>query len=581
MVMPRFLFNLFSFLACVLLCSTAYANVSLEPQRTVFSISDSIDLTLEFKGDNNNFPSSQPDLSPLQAVFDITGQKTQKSSNMQIQIGNGKTERVTETRYSIILSVSPKQEGQQTIPSITWGQFKTQPVQINVTPQATSQSTNGVQADFFAEAQVTNTSPYVQEQFILTVKAYSTNRFNNGGFGIQFPDNVIAKLTGQDDKVYKTAINGQTYFVQERQFILYVERSGETTLPPITFTSQVPTNQINSFGFRLAKNQRTKTQAIKLNVRPMPNSASNQTWLPAKSLSLSHYLEKDNYEVGTPMTLTLSTVAEGIISEQMPQPNLSALKQDFKIYPDQPELKSRWDNGAVISTRVDKIALIPIKAGKQSIPAITLDWWNTQKDQAETAKTVPITIEVKPSVNDTPNTLPSLDANTPATEDNTAMLEKISQLETSASQRVSKYWQYATVFFALLCAGLVMLIFKLKNTVDHTLKKPQPLIPSIDTSEVLKQISNDPKRTRRYILLWARSNIDPNMNSLRDIITHCNQSADHKELAESLVQLNKCLYDAKQTHWDAEKLKKAIKQFKPNQSSTSKQGSFLKLYPDN
>lgn len=581
MVMPRFLFNLFFFLACVLLCSTAYANVSLEPQRTVFSISDSIDLALEFKGDNNNFPSSQPDLSPLQAMFDITGQKTQKSSNMKIQIGNGKTERVTETRYSIILSVSPKQEGQQTIPSITWGQFKTQPVQINVTPQATSQSTNGVQADFFAEAQVTNTSPYVQEQIILTVKAYSTDRFNNGGFGMRFPDNVIAKLTGQDDKIYKTAINGQSYFVQERQFILYVERSGETTLPPITFTSQVLTNQVDSFGFRLAKNQRTKTQAIKLNVRPMPSSASNQAWLPAHSLSLSHYLEKDNYEVGTPMTLTLSTVAEGIISEQMPQPNLSALQKNFKIYPDQPELKSRWDNGAVISTRVDKIALIPIKAGKQSIPAITLDWWNTKKDQAETAKTAPINIHVKASANDTPNTLPTLNANAPTTEDSTAMLEKISQLEASASQRVSKYWQYATVFFALLCAGLILLMVKLKNKNHTAPKSPQRLSSSIGTSEVLKHISHDPKRAHKYILLWARANIDPSMNNLRDIITYCNQSADHKELAESLVQLNKCLYDSKQSNWDAEKLKKAIKQFKLNQPDTTKQNSFLKLYPKN
>lgn len=583
--MHRFIFKIF-ILACALLCNSAYANVSLQPQSTVFSINDTINLVLEYSGDASTLPSSQPDLSPLNDLFEIGGQQTQKSSSTNIKIRNGKTERITEARYKILLAATPIKEGKQTIPAITWGKFKTQPVQVTVTPQVNASNLgNGMQSNFFAEAEVTNTSPYVQEQIILTVKAYSTDRFVNGGFGMQFPDNVVAKLTGQDDKVYKTALNGQTYFVQERQLILYMERSGNITLPPISFNAQLLTNDVNTFGFRMTRDQRTRTQKISLNVRPVPSNASDKTWLPAQSLALSHYLEKDDYEVGTPMTLTLSTVAEGIISEQMPEPDLSALKKRFKIYPDQPDLKSRWDNGAVVSTRIDKIALIPITSGKQTIPPITLDWWNTKADQAETASTTPITIDVKASVNDTPNTLPSLEKNVPTAEDKTALLENLSRLEAMASQRVSKYWQYATVLFAILTTGLMLWIFKIKDaakkSIQNTLKPAQPLVPTISTSDAIKQISDDPKRARQYVLLWARGNIDPKINSIRDIIIYCNQSADHKELAESLVQLNKCLYDAEKAPWDAKNLKKAIKQFKPYHSEETPKKMFLSLYPKN
>lgn len=581
MVMPRFFSKYLVFL-CALFCHSAYANVSLTPQSTEFSINDTISLTLEYTGDQNALPSSQPDLTPLKDLFEISGQQIQRNSSTKIQVRNGKTERITEARYNILLSATPIKEGKQTIPAITWGAFKTQPIQVTVTPQVNSSNLgNGVQSSFFAEADVTDTSPYVQEQIILTIKAYSSERFANGGFGMRFPDNVVAKLTGQNDKIYKTALNGQTYYVQERQLILYVERSGDITLPPITFTAQIFTNQVDSFGFRVTKNQRTRTQSVNLNVRPMPDQVSSNTWLPAQSLSLSHYLEKDDYEVGTPMTLTLSTVAEGVISEQMPEPNLSALKKDFKIYPDQPELNSRWDKGAVVSTRTDKIALIPIKSGKQTIPPVTLDWWNTKKDQAETAKTSPINIEVKASANDTPNTLPTLETNTTETNNNVPLLEKIKRLEASASQRVSKYWQYATALFAALCAGLIGWVVKLKSSGNSESKTAQTLTPTITTADAIKQISDDPKRARKHVLLWARGNIDPTMNRLRDIITYCNQSADHKELAESLIQLNKCLYDAKPTHWESKKLKKAIKHFKRDSIEDTPKKAFLSLYPKN
>lgn len=584
MVMPRFLSKCLV-LFCALLCNSVYASISLTPQSTEFSINDTINLTLEYTGNQNTLPSSQPDLAPLKELFEISGQQTQKSSSMSLQRSNGKTERITETRYKIILSATPIKEGKQTIPSIRWGTFTTQPIQVTVTPQVNTHNLgHGMQSNFFAEAEVTNASPYVQEQIILTVKVYSTTRFGNGGYGESFPSNVIAMLTNQKDKIYKTALNGQSYFVQERQYIVYTQRSGDITIPPITFTAQFPSNQVDSFGFRIAKTLRTRTQPIELSVRPMPSSINNDTWLPAKSVTLSQYLEKDEYEVGTPMTLTLSTAAEGVIAEQMPKPDLSALEKNFKIYPDQPELNSRWDNGAVISTRTDKVALIPLKAGNQIVPSVQIKWWDVKEDTSRTAKTTPINITVKPSTTDAPNTLPTLNGNTPAAN-NQAMMEKISQLENTVSTRVSTYWQYAT----LLLGGLSVILFIALLNMIHRLKgkkndstKQHSLTPTISTQDLLKRISNDPHNTSKQVILWARSHIDSSVNSLRDIVNHCNQSAAHKELATALVQLNKAIYgEQQQTHWHSKALKSALKSFKPIAVEPTETHSFLKLYPEN
>lgn len=572
--------RIYTYLLALTFCffsAYAHANVTLEPQRTQFSINDTVELILEYKGDASNAPSGQPDVSALEDMFYISDQRTQRSSSSNIQISNGQTKRISETIYRIVMEVSAKKEGSQTIPSVSWGSFKTAPSDITVTPMANT--SNAVQSNFFAEADITNTSPYVQEQMILTVKAYATERFGNGGFGLSFPDNVIAKLTGQNDKIYKTALNGQSYFVQERQFILYVERSGVTTLPPVTFTAQFPTNHVDSFGFRLSKNQRTRTQPIELTVRPIPNSAGSGAWLPAQSLSLSHYLEKDTYEVGTPMSLTLSTVAEGIISEQMPAPDLSALKKSFKVYPDQPETESRWDNGTVVSTRIDKIALIPINAGQQTIPSVSLNWWNTKKDTQETAKTPPIKITVNNSANDTPNTLPSLTDKTTSAVNNAAMMKKLAQLETDASGRVSKYWQYGALFFAALSVLLGAILVWLRFHPNPS-KVTKPLQPTLSTADLLKQITPDAQRASKQVILWARGTIGSHINSVRDVIQYCNQSAAHKELAAALVQLNKCVYGENQTDWNPKALKNALKSFKPIPDELEDTPAFLKLYPD-
>jgi hypothetical protein len=66
----------------------------------------------------------------------------------------------------------------------------------------------------------------------------------------------------------------------------------------------------------------------------------------------------------------------------------------MKVYPDEPAIDDQSSGMFLLGQRVEKFALVPTRAGKFSLPAIRVPWWDVATDQPREAVLPARTIEV-------------------------------------------------------------------------------------------------------------------------------------------------------------------------------------------
>src|SRR5262249_44101579 len=78
-------------------------------------------------------------------------------------------------------------------------------------------------------------------------------------------------------------------------------------------------------------------------------------------------------------------------------PPLGGMTVDaFKQYVDQPELENQTADDGVTGVRTEKIAFLPTRPGRYTLPAIEVTWWNTRADTLETTRVPEREVEVLP-----------------------------------------------------------------------------------------------------------------------------------------------------------------------------------------
>jgi len=143
---------------------------------------------------------------------------------------------------------------------------------------------------------------------------------------------------------------------------------------------------------------RIHSKAINIDVQPHPASAGN-TWLPAEQLTLqdSWAGKPPQFRVGEPVTRTITLQAKGLTGAQIPVMQLKQPEQT-RIYPEPPVNESRTDGDKVYGICKQTFTYIPNKAGKLTIPAIDLQWWNTRTNQHDTSRLPKWDVSVAPGI---------------------------------------------------------------------------------------------------------------------------------------------------------------------------------------
>nr|WP_156795364.1 BatD family protein [Pseudomonas antarctica] len=502
------------------------ANLVASVDRSRLNSGETVELTVQ-SSDVTQF--GKPDLSPLEAQFEVSGTR---QINQLTTLGG---DNHATTRW--IITLLPKENGTVVIPPLQVGELKTQPISLQVVETA-SQNTSAELAPVFIEANLDQSSVYVQAQALLTVRVYhSVSLYDDSSLTpLQIPDARIEQLG--ESRTYEKVINSIRHGVIETRYAIYPQHSGALMIAAQTFSATLvesrPPQENTLQGTKPGKLIHVSSANLPLTVKPKPAMyPADAPWIPARSLTLTEAWnpEPEHVQVGDSLTRSLTVKAEGLSSAQLPaQPSTDI--NGLRRYPDQPVLDNQNNDHGLTGSREDREALVPTRAGAVELPAVDVVWWNTHEDHLERTSLPARTLQVA--------TNPSLVVDTPATP----------TVITAPDDDRLWLWQLSTLIFActtLLGFGLWWRARRQPAVQRAAQTGPSPRSLLDDLKRATQ--ANDPQATRQALDAWARQQPE----------TLADMAARFVPLSDALDGLNGALYSESGHFWLGEDLWRAVK----------------------
>ena len=557
--MTKFIINLILLFTAITQPVIA-ATITAQVDRNPVGLNESFNIIFEATGS----PDDDPDFSPLEKDFDILG----KSSSSNISIINGDYKK--SKKWNV--SVYAKRAGILTIPSISFGKDSSPALRLNV-KKASQQSTTQT-TDFFLEVEANPEETWAQGQIILTLRFMSSKNLSSfSGFSkpeIKNLDAVIEQLG--EDKQYQTQRGTKPYLVIERSYAIFPQQNGLMHIPPIIAEARISSGSRSMFDpfQRGGKTTRVRSKALDIQVAGVPANYNAKNWLPAAEIQLVEEWPQNPpvFTAGEPVTRTLTIMADGLTSAQLPE-LLPAAVDGLKQYPDQPVLKDNKKNDGIIGIRQEKIALIPTHAGQYTLPAIEIPWFNTTTGKIEKARIKERTITVAASeLNTSTQQAPSIQK----------QLTPLSQTTAVASQppstQASDIWFWLSLFFA--SGWLLTLItwwYKNRHIQTKALspqrKKSQASLTAVDKALKKACEKNDVSACKDALIAWGKV-IYP--TKLPTSLGHLAELTG-EPLKSKINELNKTLYSSSAHTWNSDGLWEITRQIMREQDAQNTQST--------
>lgn len=523
----------------------AFGAVTVRADRNPVRITESFRVVFEIDDE----VLGRPDFSALNKDFEVLG----TSQGTSVNIVNGRIQRSTSWTHNMMA----RREGTLMIPPIQFGNEISRPVTVTVIGTAADLA-DGSAREVILEAEVDNPSPYVQEQTVLTIRLYRAVSMSEASLtepNLTGIEAVIERLG--DDIGYETDLAGTRYGVVERKYAIFPQNSGAMTIQPLRFDGRVGTNRgFITDPFASGRRVRVRSKPIELAVQPMPSAFAGRVWLPARRITLIESWPGDTstFRVGEPVTRTLTLSAMGLMASQLPE--IGAMVPDgIKQYPDQPVLNTKASNGILVSSRQEKIAMIPSRPGEFSLPEIEVPWWNTESGRMEFAQIPERVINVLPAVG-APAAPPVLadDRADPVSMDFPAS-DRI--VPARMDRSVATAWLWVSIALALGWLATLGAWWRSRRSRNElpVAKRPAPMDIKSAVRDLERACSeNDPKAVQRALLKWAGCRWPGNpVYSLGDI-----GAKFDSELQTEIHRLNRVLYSSPSESWNGTPLWQAF-----------------------
>jgi oxygen tolerance protein BatD len=527
-------------LSLLLFSQLVLAEITVKVDREPVVVDESFHLIFE----SDQKIDAKPDFSALTNSFTVLD--TRHRSNTQIT--NGK---ISYSQMWIVSLIANK-AGTVGLPSIRFDKELTRPLSINVlvgSPTTKSSTTDNI----FVDVEVNTKSPYVQAQLVYTVRLYRAIVTNNASLSepeVTGGQAVINRLG--EDSSFETQRNGKRYVVIERQYVIFPQSSGPMTIQPIVFQGQ--TGGAGGFFSFDRFNQPTsmvkRSKSVEVNVKPIPDSFTGETWLPANHLSIEEQWSVDpsKLEQGEATTRTLTLKANGLAASHLPEIK-SNLPDALKQYPDQPEFDESNNADGYIGVRSDKMAIIPTKGGDFTLPAIKIPWWNTDTDKMEIAELPERNIQIEGSTASVP--VDNVIKQQTSTDQDTVIETGNNNQNNLAPITLTKeepLWKWVSLCLLVLWLLTVILFWRSKRNTSATDAKEEENISKRKQLKKIQQAckSNAKRETQQALLDWANSHwLDKRINNLNALKEYSDEGFKIK-----LDELNSCLYGSSATQWD-------------------------------
>jgi hypothetical protein len=352
----------------------------------------------------------------------LTGPNTSTSSSVQI-IGGQVTREVSYT-YTYVLAAT--KEGTFTIPPATINyddrQFTSNAVAIEVRRGAAQQGAGQTQQqedeiDVFLRAEVSNSTPYLGEQVILTYKLYFNNQIS-GHDGFQriasFPGFWVKNLFPNQRDIPTTTevINGKQYNVAEvRKFAIFPQRTGKIEIRPgeaeVTVRVRTEGRRRSSDPFfdsffndpffssrHRDVSRQLSSNSLTIDVKPLPTRDRPADFGSAVGrFTFSSEIDRKEVKTNEPINIKLTVRGSGNI-ELFDVPRM-VFPPDFDVFDPETRSNINVSPSGVSGTRVFEYLIIPRNPGTFTIRPLEFSFFDPARNTYIAEKTPEYTIVVE------------------------------------------------------------------------------------------------------------------------------------------------------------------------------------------
>lgn len=349
------------------------------------------------------------DLTPLDADFEIEATSTQS----QLRVINGEI----TSWVDLLITLRPKRTGPLTIPPLSIGGERSDPILVNVRPVASTLQNEIDQLVYF-DISVDRSEVYVQAQVRYTRRLYYTAGVQIYGDLPGAPviaDAVVLPLGETTQDI--TMKNDTRYGVLEQRYAIFPERSGQFKIPGFSVQSSVRLNDVRR-GVQVLAADKT------INVLPIPASwPAGKPWFPVADLTIREQWDPDvpNIHAGASLRRTIEIAATGNTGSSIPPPPTSFDSELIRQYPEAPVLEDDTRGDSVNGKRVQNDDFVPAWGGTIEIPGIDISWWDTENKRVRLTRLPPRILTISGDKPPAPSSKASTQesAATPSSSDNT------------------------------------------------------------------------------------------------------------------------------------------------------------------
>jgi BatD DUF11 like domain len=246
--------------------------------------------------------------------------------------------------------------------------------------KAQAQDTN---LDYFVEADVNNPMPFVGQQIIYRFRLYIAVDEKVFYGSPDFQGYWKAEMGRTDASAQR---NGRSYNVIQFDTALYPTYPGEIVIAPATIT--IP-DTVFQDGEVLVSN------SIVIQSRPLPEGAPENFGGAVGDFTMQATLDQQSLALGEPFSLRLIVTGTGNV-EQLPAPDLP-LPADWRVYPNPTAYRSAVQNGILVGEKTFEWLIAPAQAGSQTLPEITLHYFDPANLVYRSASSAAVNLEILPA----------------------------------------------------------------------------------------------------------------------------------------------------------------------------------------
>jgi hypothetical protein len=503
--------------------SSAAFSLIVSVDRTRISEADQLRLNIKV----NEALTGQLEFDFLTKDFEIL-RVAGPNQNTKMSIINGKSSREVSTSWDLILRA--KRLGRVTIPRIQINSSISDAIVIEVIPQ-TAEMKSKTNELVFVDTSVDTSEAYVQGQIIYTIKLHYVDVITGEIPAEPKIENAIIE-TIENEKRYETYVNNRRYFVYEKRFAIFPQRSGVLEIPRVTFTG----SKVGRGFFSNREPIMAFSETHTVTVKPKPNGFTGEHWLPAKAVNITETWSSESRQltVGEPINRNITITVHGQAATLLPIIDAIDI-QGAKSYKD-PEVQNQTITDAgIVATSKTTVGIVPTQSGKLILPAWELAWWNTVTDKMEIASlpaqefsviasSQPLTVER------------SLEPSQP----NQTLISE-SALARQTAVEGPNYWQLLSGVIMIVWFITLFLLFKARRRPAQAPIEETPTQTSSET-ELFNKLQeacqkNHAANARNLLFLWGKARL-PNIDSTRDLALH--YASD--ELLSEIEKLEASLY---------------------------------------